>query len=664
MFFSPSNPVHRSTIPSQLPKQDYFHARRCLQRLTALPPNFRSKQASGRGAGRSNRGGGRSGGRGRGGGGSSSSNAASSSPRGRGGRGGGRGRGRGGGGGASSSSSKYHGPAAHLLEAADARSAANAVEAARRARALDDRAQRDLSLEVSRAVAAVSAGPAASFLLPRAGEKSKTASSLVPFEVAAASLDLGDGALLSSYSPPPAGPAAPRQTRSRGARKDADRLYLSAHRAAFGAALDAEQREEAAATRARLRNWPRARLAAEGCALFGLSPAPDGALFGDVIVRLSVPGGKNLPFHAFAPGDNVLLSQGDEAAVGGGGGGGGGFGGGDDDGDDEAEALSSHGGSEGILLEYSRQWIRVALAPGAARAVLPERRGGRSETPRPAGGGGGGLFRLDLFGNSTAHDRCLAALDSFAAPPAATGEDAASATLRRALMGLSRGGVSAAAAATAPPWAGGSKRSERQRAALKSSLFELASPRYSLNESQVVAGRAALTRTLTLWQGPPGTGKTRALAALVDAAARSRVFAGGSRGGGGGGGGGSSGSDTEASSSPSSRPILVCAASNVAVDNIILALLKLQERGGGGAESSASDRDATADDGDDSSSGNRHHHHRLHHRQLPPLRIVRMGPPAKASPAVRHLSLAALAADFRTVFPSRRTNTACAHRLS
>ena len=70
MFFSPSNPVHRSTIPSQLPKQDYFHARRCLQRLTALPPNFRSKQASGRGAGRSNRGGGRSGGRGSGGGGS------------------------------------------------------------------------------------------------------------------------------------------------------------------------------------------------------------------------------------------------------------------------------------------------------------------------------------------------------------------------------------------------------------------------------------------------------------------------------------------------------------------------------------------------------------------------------------------------------------------
>ena len=44
----------------------------------------------------------------------------------------------------------------------------------------------------------------------------------------------------------------------------------------------------------------------KGCALFGLSPAPDGALFGDVVVRLSVPGGKSLPFHVFGPGDNVL----------------------------------------------------------------------------------------------------------------------------------------------------------------------------------------------------------------------------------------------------------------------------------------------------------------------------------------------------------------------
>ena len=426
-----------------------------------------------------------------------------------------------------------------------------------------------------------------------------------------------------------------------------------------------------------MRNWPRARLVAEGCALFGLSPAPDGALFGDIVVRLSVPGGKNLPFHVFAPGDNVLLSRGDEAAVGGGLG----ESSNDDDDDDDEGALSNHGGSEGILLEYSRQWIRVALAPGAARTVLPERKGPGGERSKthfspPAsggkGGGSSGLFRLDLFGNSTAHDRCLAALDSFAAPPAATGEDADSATLRRALMGLSfsRGdgdggvSVSAAAAATAPPWAcgggGGSRRrsSERQRAALKACLLDLASPRYALNESQVVAARAALTRTLTLWQGPPGTGKTRALAALVDAAARSDVFAGGSRGGGGGGGGSSgSGSDTEASSSSSSpssssRPILVCAASNVAVDNIILALMKLQERGGGGGgggerERGASDKDDDGGDKDDgSSSENRRHQHRHHHhhRQLPPLRIVRLGPPAKASPAGRHLSLAALAA--------------------
>ena len=373
-----------------------------------------------------------------------------------------------------------------------------------------------MSREVSRAVAAVRGSPAGLFSLPSSPRERDP---LVPFEVAAASLDLGGGGPASSSF-------APRQTRSRGARKDADRLYLAAHRASFGAALDAEQREEAAATRARLKTWPRARLVAEGCALFGLSPAPDGALFGDVVVRLSVPGGKSLPFHVFGPGDNVLLSRGDEAAVGEG------YGGGDDDG--EGESVSDHGGSEGILLEYSRQWIRVALAPGAARAVLPERGSGGGGGGGRGSGGGGGLFRLDLFGNSTAHDRCLAALDSFAAPPAATGEDADPATLRRALMGPSRGGggAAAAAAAAAPPWAGGGKRSQRQRAALQSSLLGLASPRYSLNESQVAAGRAALTRTLTLWQGPPGTGKTRALAALVDAAARSGVFSGGGGGGG------------------------------------------------------------------------------------------------------------------------------------
>jgi regulator of nonsense transcripts 1 len=94
--------------------------------------------------------------------------------------------------------------------------------------------------------------------------------------------------------------------------------------------------------------------------------------------------------------------------------------------------------------------------------------------------------------------------------------------------------------------------------------------------------------------------------------------------------------------------VLVCAASNVAVDNVILALLELQERGGGG-ERGAGDRDGGDDidgDGDGDASPSFESRRRLHHlrRQPPPLRIVRLGPPAKASPAVRHLSLAALAA--------------------
>ena len=41
-----------------------------------------------------------------------------------------------------------------------------------------------------------------------------------------------------------------------------------------------------------------------------------------------------------------------------------------------------------------------------------------------------------------------------------------------------------------------------------------------LNESQVRAVAASLTRTFTLWQGPPGTGKTRTLLAFVEVMVR------------------------------------------------------------------------------------------------------------------------------------------------
>ena len=74
-------------------------------------------------------------------------------------------------------------------------------------------------------------------------------------------------------------------------------------------------------------------------------------------------------------------------------------------------------------------------------------------------------------------------------------------------------------------------------------------------------------RTLTLWQGPPGTGKTRTLLALIRAAVRCAAAAG-----------------------CSCAPVLAAAPSNVAVDNIVEGLMQ----------------------------------------SAPHLRVVRIGPPAKA----------------------------------
>lgn len=71
-----------------------------------------------------------------------------------------------------------------------------------------------------------------------------------------------------------------------------------------------------------------------------------------------------------------------------------------------------------------------------------------------------------------------------------------------------------------------------------------------LNQSQLHAVHAALSRSITLWQGPPGTGKTRTLTAMVAAAVAMLQTA------------------------PAHRAcVLAVAASNVAVDNLVEGLL-------------------------------------------------------------------------------------------
>ncbi|GBF93852.1 hypothetical protein Rsub_06851 [Raphidocelis subcapitata] len=340
--------------------------------------------------------------------------------------------------------------------------------------------------------------------------------------------------------------------RGRGAKRGAARDLLEAYVAAFGAALDFELQEEWAEAEARLQSWPRERLAAEGVALFAMSAAPDGAIYRDSVLKFFRPNAP-LPFHALSQGDIVLVSRGDP-------------------GEDSLE---------GIVVDYSTRWLRVALPTQLAQHVR------------------GPGWRLDLFANTIAHERAKAALRCFAAPalgggkaegaggggggggggsadPEADGRKwagtgAPGEGLWRALSGCRAPGTSLEQAAAAPPpWLRGNPSArERLKAAAKAAARDGAAPtagpsaagnggggappprqrrRAPLNASQARAVESALGRTLTLWQGPPGTGKTATLLRFCEAAL---------------------------SVLPQGGQVLAVAASNVAVDNLVGGLLEL-----------------------------------------------------------------------------------------
>ena len=250
---------------------------------------------------------------------------------------------------------------------------------------------------------------------------------------------------------------------------------------------------------------------------------------------------------------------------------------------------------EGVVVDFSTRWLRVALPTLSAQRVR------------------GGGWRLDLYANTVSHERCQAALRCFAAPvlggsggggksggkssskggggsssgaAAPDGRDWAGPgrpgeALWRALSGCLAAGTTLEQAAAAPPaWVRGDATGrERLKAAAKAARRLAAAPdgrsnsggsnssggadgssgatsgaaarQAALNDSQARAVEAALSRTLTLWQGPPGTGKTRTLLRLC-AAALPLLPAGGQ--------------------------LLAVAASNVAVDNVVAGLLELGVR--------------------------------------------------------------------------------------
>ncbi|KXZ45751.1 hypothetical protein GPECTOR_51g737 [Gonium pectorale] len=342
-----------------------------------------------------------------------------------------------------------------------------------------------------------------------------------------------------------------RGGRGRGAKRGALRGLLAAYQRVWCKALDLELQEEWVESEERLKSWKRSRLEAEGAALFDLSCAPDHTLFRDAVLRFFVPG-RPLPYHALGPGDIVLVSP---------------------------NGRPSDSSLEGVVLDFSSRWIRVALPADQALGVQ------------------GGGWRLDLYANTIAHERARGAVQRFCQTAGESGsggggsdsdgEDGGSSRggstlLLRALAG----GLPAATpleqlAAAAPPWLRGKQGRERMTearrvvaaavdaAAVSATAADLPaavatqgaaaaegksvpggmpSGRASagLNASQARAVEAALARSLTLWQGPPGTGKTATLLRFI-AAARAALPRG-------------------------LGPLLATAASNVAVDNLVAGL--------------------------------------------------------------------------------------------
>ena len=200
----------------------------------------------------------------------------------------------------------------------------------------------------------------------------------------------------------------------------------------------------------------------------------------------------------------------------------------------------------------------------------------------------GSRWRVDLNANTVAHDRSLAALVAFSEPGGMPGASAAAkksderksttsyATLQRALLGVpDENGTLEELANTPPPWAGKDQK-QNLAAAMKS-------VRDPLNPSQRVAVKSALSSSLAVWQGPPGTGKTRTLIAYIGAAVQLASI------------------QRRRGKGPI---VLASAASNVAVDNILEGLAK----------------EAFIIDGR-------------------PLRVVRLGAPAKVQPWLQQLTL-------------------------
>ena len=403
-------------------------------------------------------------------------------------------------------------------------------------------------------------------------------------------------------------------TRQRGSSRATLRLGFTAHREKYAKALRLELEEEMARAEERLESWPRERLGKEGYALFGLRGLHDGNLQRDAVVRVLVPRRRATEEEADGPRGEGKAA---EAAAG-------------NDRDEkpkrrfalgaelpfhrfgQGDMVSLVEGDEhdpsgkssvtGVVVERAMHFLKIAVDEEDEALVL-----------------GAGKLRLDLSANTVSHDRALAALAAFSECGGMPGYDAepstgarrstsAYAPLQRAAIGIPDGDPKtvrdarasvAALAAAPPPWAGKDASGAVRRAVNGTRAA-------TLNDSQRTAVRRALTRTLSVWQGPPGTGKTRALTAFVEAAvffaleerASSRQKTKNKTG-------------TKTTNASAGPIALACAASNVAVDNIVAGLISSDTRVGA---------------------------------ERRPLRVVRLGSPAKVQATLEASTLGAQAA--------------------
>ena len=392
-------------------------------------------------------------------------------------------------------------------------------------------------------------------------------------------------------------------TRQRGSSRATLRLGFTAHREKYAKALRLELEEEMARAEERLESWPKERLAKEGYALFNLRGLHDGNLQRDAVVRVLIPrgreplampepleGAKNgdegerRPFRRqFAMGAELpfhRFGQGDMVSL--------------VEGDEHDP--SGKNAVTGVVVERAMHFLKIAVDEEDEEKLLCA-----------------GKLRLDLSANTVSHDRALAALAAFSEQGGMPGYDVSSlqtgkrlsssmyAPLQRAAIGIPDGDPKtpregresvARLAATPPPWAGKDASGAVKRAVNGTRAA-------TLNASQQTAVRRALTRTLSVWQGPPGTGKTRALCAYVEACV---FFARDENKNGKNGKAGFSG-----------PAVLACAASNVAVDNIVDGLCGSDTRVGVG-------------------------------NSRRPLRVVRLGSPAKVQAKLVNSTLGAQAA--------------------